>query len=112
MEIIFDGHKMREVSAETPTFSPRISAITLLNGDTHIQTEEGKFGVSLAFSGVVEDWSDIVAISAKLGFKGTLISPEYTFSNCAISSFSSSKVRGSGSKYKYEISFVKEGGGL
>jgi hypothetical protein len=112
MEITFDGHKMRDISAETPSLRPRITSVVLLSGDTHVQTEEGKFGTSLSFSGVANDWSEIVAIGGKLGFKGTLITPEYTFNGCAISNFSSSKIRGSGSKYKYEISFVKEGGGF
>jgi len=112
MEITFDGLKMRNVSAETPVFNPRVTAITLLNGDTHVQTEGGKFGVGLSFTGVADNWNEIVTIGGKIGVKGTLITSEYTFNGCAITSFSSNKIKGSGSKYKYEISFVKEGGGL
>ena len=111
MEITFDTLKMREISAESPTHMPRITSVVLLSGDTHVQTEEGKFGIGLAFSGVAANWAEIVVISGKIGTIGTLITPEYTLENCAISTFSSGKIKGTGSKYKYSISFIKQGGG-
>lgn len=112
MKITFDGLGLELISSENEVMAPRISSVVLLSGDTHIQIEAGKFGTSLSYNGVAEDWMEIVTITGKLGMKGTLVTPSHTFNNCTISSFAPNKIRGDQSKYKYAISFIKEGGGL
>ena len=106
--VTFDGVELKDVAPFDINLDVTTNVTVLLSGKRSVQTST-ETGLMVAFECYTEDYSDITALIAKIGYKATLVIDGTSYTNCAIAGNPKPRItQRLPGKWWYSISFVRD----